>query len=424
MEEVPCDKASVDSSKTMTDPAVRMEARVHAMMNKPMKQQMIDVAWNSRDAFMHVPPRLDLRYLESVLCRARGRDDAIVACTATNLCATNRGGVSNSGATVLRLSLYLGGGDCIDLVVKILSPDSVNLFKVDCRFSSRVAEVAWAEWWGKQDVDWVPVIYDTRSDTRSREFWILQEYLPRVGWPGFDPAKPKGTGSFTAQAEQLHAMFRQIAVMHAYSRKRIAELRGLFPPDGPSSGNACPAATLRQWLADAVADPALLSVIGVTEDERRSLVAFGQFLARVPLSVEDWDDVCVTADWGPDNFGIRDPAGAALVTFDWGTTRLAPMEEDIDVVFMRLKGIDATLRSELLAHYLGVYADRTGHPIEADRFLSRLPWARFFVTLRYLLGHLEALRWVPYQTRSRDLVHLFIGLCGRQMTECRTTIWT
>jgi hypothetical protein len=229
-------------------------------------------------------------------------------------------------------------------------------------------------------------------------------------------------GNFAVQTEQLHALFRQIAILHAYSRNRIVELRGLFPSDGPSSGNACPTATLRQWLADAIADPTLMSEIGMTEDERRSLVAFDQFLAQVPASVEDWDDVCVTADWGPDNFGIRDPVGTALVTFDWGTTRLAPMEEDIDVVFMRLKGIDATLRSELLAQYLGVYTDGTGHRIEADRFLFRLPWARFFVTLRYLLGHVEALRWVPYQTRSRDFVHLFIRLCSKQMTECRATI--
>jgi hypothetical protein len=62
-----------------------------------------------------------------------------------------------------------------------------------------------------------------------------------------------------------------------------------------------------------------------------------------------------------------------------------------------------------------LYANQTGHRIEADLFLSRLPWARFLVTLRYLLGHIEALRWVPYQTRSRELVHLFIGLCKRQL---------
>lgn len=66
----------------------------------------------------------------------------------------------------------------------------------------------------------------------------------------------------------------------------------------------------------------------------------------------------------------------------------------------------------------------TPFPANSKRYLARfsrekrarIPWARFFVTLRYLLGHVEALRWVPYQMRSRDFVHLFIGLGKKQMT--------
>jgi hypothetical protein len=386
-----------------------------------IRSDTLMIPHDSSSVFIHVSPRLTVRYLESVLSRNCRRDVAIVACTATNLCASNWGGVSNSGATVLRLSLVLEGGDRLDLAAKILSPDSVNLFLVDCRFSSRLAEVAWAQWWGTQDVDWVPVIYDTRSDIQTREFWIIQEFFPHVGWPGFDPSKPKDMGHFSAQAEQLHALFHQIAMLHAHSRKKISELRQLFPSDVSSSSNACSAATLRQRLTGAIEDQAIQSEIGVTEDERRSLVAFEEALAQVPAWVEEWDDVCVTADWGPHNFGTRSPTGASLVTFDWGTTRLAPMEEDLEVVLKRLEGIDSSLRSELLSQYLGVYADGTGHRIAADIFLLRLPWARFLVTVRYLLGHIEALRWVPYQTRSRWFVHLYIRLCSGLMMDCRTT---
>ena len=86
---------------------------------------------------------------------------------------------------------------------------------------------------------------------------------------------------------------------------------------------------------------------------------------------------------------------------------------------MRIEGLDPAQKGDLLAYYLDVYAGKTGHRIGPDEFQARIPWARFFVTLRYLLGHIEALRWVPYLMRSREFVHLFIGLCEKQLTECR-----
>jgi hypothetical protein len=375
---------------------------------------------SGNDAFVYVPPRLSLAYLASILSRKRGCDIQLSGCVATNLCAHKWGGVSNSGATVLRLSLTLDDGHNLDLVAKILSPDPVNLFKVDRRFSSRLAEIAWAAWWGQQDVDFVPVTYDTRADLRAREFWIIREYFPQIGWPGFDAAKEKGMGHFSADAGRLRALMGHIALLHAYSRLRIEELESIFPIGGGMSVDACPSSMLRSWLEGAAADASFLSEIGVSSGERASLDAFGEALGHVPPWVERGDVVCVTADWGPDNFGIRNADGTELVNFDWGTTRLAPMEEDIDVLFMRLDSLGSGQRSDLLAHYLDVYASVTGHRIDPDVFRARIPWARYFVTLRYLVEHIEALRWVPYQTRSREFVHRFIGLCEKQLAECQT----
>ena len=81
----------------------------------------------------------------------------------------------------------------MDVVAKILSPCAVNVFKPDCRFGSRTREVRWAAWWGRQDVTWAPVVYDTRADVRSREFWIIQEYFPQIGWPAPDHLEAKKT---------------------------------------------------------------------------------------------------------------------------------------------------------------------------------------------------------------------------------------
>ena len=87
---------------------------------------MISVAHSTDDVFVHVPPRLNVAYLEDVLSKKLERGVTVSDCTATNLCAHNWGGVSNSGATVLRLALDLAHGEHIDLVAKLLSPDVVN----------------------------------------------------------------------------------------------------------------------------------------------------------------------------------------------------------------------------------------------------------------------------------------------------------
>ena len=254
---------------------------------------------------------------------------------------------------------------------------------------------------------------------QTREFWIIHEYFPQVGWPGFDATKPKGPGHFSAEKDQLHTLMHHVALLHAYSSLRIEKIRSILPVSDGISADACSPQALALHLKRAADDSSFLSRIGVTEKERASLDVFGDALAHVPQWVEEWDMVCVTADWSPDNFGIRKGHNDELVTFDWGTTRIAPMEEDIEVLFMRMTDLDADQRGDLLAHYLDIYADKTGRRMEPEDFHARIPWARFLVTLRYLLVHIEALRWVSYQTRSREFIHLFFGLCKKQLEQCR-----
>jgi hypothetical protein len=377
--------------------------------------QEIVLAREPADVFVHVPSRLNLPYLEGVLSRARGRDVRIARCETTNLCG-GKWRVSNSGATVLRLGLTLSDGERLDLVAKFLSPDPLNLFKIDVRFSARLAEVAWAAWWAKHNVPWVPVTYDTRSDVPAREFWILHEYFPQVGWRGM---AQKELRSDSPGADNLRCLLRQAAALHAHSRMRIDELRALFGAGPEASAGARPSAVLRRRLMRAVEDAAFLSTIGVTDEERESVQVLCEALGDLPPWVEEWDEVCVTSDWAPDNFGIRAGRPDELVTFDWGTARLAPMEDDINVIQLRLKGVEAEERRWLLSYYLEAYEAAGGRRIEIDEFQARLPWAWLLTHIRMIAEHIEALRWIPYQTLSRDKVHLFTGVCGKLLAQCR-----
>jgi hypothetical protein len=198
------------------------------------------------------------------------------------------------------------------------------------------------------------------------------------------------------------------------------ELLQVFPGHGVGPGHLCPPVFLREQLTHVIEDSSLLSMIGVTKDERRSLETYCKAIDRRPSWVDKWREVCVTADWGPDNFGLRKGNDEELVTFDWGSTRLAPMEEDLAVLLMRLKDVAERTRGELVSYYLQVYANETGHSIDYEQFRSRIPWARFLVTLRYLVGHVNALQWFPHQTRSREFIRLFINVCHRYLEECLT----
>ena len=192
---------------------------------------------------------------------ARKTDQAYqehVPCTATNLCADKDGGVSNSGATVLRVSLEPEASEPLDLVVKILSPDAVNLFKCDRRFDSRLAEIAWAAWWGRQNVPYVARIYDTRANAQTREFWIVQECLPQVGGlqGGDDPAK-----RFAASTPRLYQLFETVARLHAHSRQRMTELLALFSGPDIRPGYRCTPTQLLEALNHLFADTAFLNTL-------------------------------------------------------------------------------------------------------------------------------------------------------------------
>jgi hypothetical protein len=378
---------------------------------------VIELSRSKDHVFVYVPPGLDQPYLEQALSRSLSRDVSISSCKTTNLCASAWGGVSNSGATVLRLSLDLGHIGPFDVVAKILSPDPVNLFKGDYLFDSRISEVAWAQWWGQQGVPFVAKVYGTRADPSTRTFWILQEYFAQVGWPD---VPVEGMKPFITDLPRLQRLFAQVAVVHAYSRGQIDELSSLFSGRGTRPGYLCTPSDLLDALAGLLLDARFLEQVGVTGDECRLLESYCAAVEERPAWVDEWDVVCVTADWAPDNFGIRDGDQTQVpVTFDWGTTRLAPMEEDLCVLLSRLRELEEDVRESLVRHYLQVYADRTGRQIDYQAFMARLPWANFLVHLRGTAGHANILRWVPYQSRSREFLHLFIGLCDSLLERCQ-----
>lgn len=381
---------------------------------------MIALSDSDKQAFVYIPHSFNVPYLEEALSHALNKDIAIAGCRTTNLCAWNDWGVSNSGATVLRLGLDLKDGRSLDVKAKILSPDVVNVFGPDCRFDARLSEIAWAKWWGEQGVSFVPTIYDTRVNCTTREFWILEEYFTQVGWHGFTSDAPKGMGHFSTGLNTLKTLFEHVATLHAYSHKQSAALLERFSGSTIRPGHLCTPAMLVDALSNVVDDAQFLADHDITGAECRSLASYAETVAQRPGWVDAWDIVCVTADWGPDNFGIRESGKAdELVNFDWGTTRLAPMEEDLDVLLMRLVDVDREAKQRLVQHYLRIYGEQTGHQIDAQIFTARIPWARFLVTLRYIAGHVNNLLWVGYQSRSEDMLHLFIGLCEKFQRDCQ-----
>jgi hypothetical protein len=361
--------------------------------------------WDDR-SFVYVPSGLDTSYLESVVSRVTGREVGIASCVTTNLCVGNWGEVSNSGATVLRLSLTLQDGDVLDLVVKILSPDAVNLFKIDCRFDARQQEIAWSRWWGRQNVPFVSRIYDTRCDPVAREFWILQEYFPTIGW---DDVPVAGMKHFVTTRDRLLRLFGHAADIHAYSRNHIGELKTLLPA-------STPAETL-DILSSVLDDADFQALVGLQTDECRMLEAQCLAVEQRPHWVDAGDLVCVSNDLAPDNFALRRTGDHdQIVTFDWGTAHLAPMELDIDLLLRRIQKVNEDVRSELLDGYLKRYVEKTGHSVDREAFRARMPWVRLLFHQRMIADHVRSLRWVPHQTRSKELMRLFIGLCDQMLT--------
>jgi len=305
------------------------------------------------------------------------------------------------------LSLVLQDGDTVDLAAKILSPDAVNLFKIDCHFDSREEEIAWARWWGQQDVAFAGRVYGTRCSRRFREFWIIQEYFPSIGW---EDVAVSGLKHFVAEPDRLRLLSEHAADIHAHSRQHIDQLMALFPCRTPEE-------TL-DILRSVLDDADFQALAGLGADQCRMLE--GQCVAaeQRPHWVDTWELVCVTNDLSPDNFALRKEGdGEQMVTFDWGTAHLAPMELDIDLLLRRIHRMDEGTTSELLAHYLDAYADKVGHYIDEETFRARMPWARFLFHQRLIADHVRSLRWAPHQTRSRESIRFFIGLCSQMLQE-------
>lgn len=384
-----------------------------------MTNMFISLPDPERDVFVHIPRSFDVPYLERVISRSLARDVSVSGCRAANLCACNWGKVSCSGATVLRLSLTLSDGASLEMVAKILPPDPVNLFKIDCQFDCRLADVAWAKWWGQQGVPFVGAIYDTRADIESREFWILQECFPTVGW---SDAVKLGAKDFTADENRLRCVYEHAADLHAHSRNRIADLLLIFDRGGIHQGHLCRTPDLLETLDSVCQDTRFCSLVGIPDVERRKLEGFCDAVQNRPSWVDQWDIVCVNHDIAPDNLGqrTREPS-AECVTFDWGTAHLGPMELEIDLILRRTQGLPSARKAELLSDYLSSYARQTGRRIEQQGLVARMPWAWFLYHLRMIAEHMVSLRWVPHQTRSREAIRLFIGVCESAIEQCRTT---
>jgi len=128
--------------------------------------------------------------------------------------------------------------------------------------------------------------------------------------------------------------------------------------------------------------------------------------------------VCVTADIAPDNVGVRRVGTVEeVVTFDWGTASLAPMEAEIYVLLWRLKDGAEAEKADLVRFYLDEYAARTGRTIAHDRFMARVVWAQFVQHLGRIAGCVKGLRWVPGVTGPRDYIHVCVELCERLLPQ-------
>jgi hypothetical protein len=344
-----------------------------------------------------------LDYVQEALARTLDGDVSVAECNASNLCASYAMRVSNSGATVLRLSLELADGRTMNVVLKVLSVDSCNIFKIDRCFDARQWETALMRWWGDQGLPQLPVVYDVRSEPLAREYWILYEYFPHVGW------------THTDEEPDVAAMERVVehaAFFHAYTRDRLDQLQALQPDDGTGSGSLCPPSTIALALEAELADTKLLTdTVGLSDDERAVLADSLSLIENRSGWVDEWDYACVNRDFSVSNTAVREtPDGPQLVSFDWGAAHLGPMEQDIDVLLGRDFQVDETTQEALVRHYLEAYTDLTGRQTDYAVFMARIPWARLLEHLRSALEQMKSLKWMPWQSRSHYLIHLNIGL--------------
>jgi hypothetical protein len=302
----------------------------------------------------------------------------------------------------------------LNLAAKILSPDPVNLFKIDCRFDSRIAEIRWTDWWGRRSKPWSPNVYDTVLNSAQREFWILREFYPQIGWPDVPESE---WGHFNLDADRLRLLVETVAEMHAESALNIIELQQLFPEPGIRQGGACFIYDLETALDDVIADEALFQIIGIGERERDQIKIYREQVTRRPRWLDEWRIVCVTADLKPGNLAFRSSHGNQPVLFDFGSARLAPMEEEIALLLKRLDADEAQTEA-VLTWYLSRFNEYSDDHIALEDFKQRLPWAEPFLFLRSLIEHADALRWVPWQDRSKGHIRYFIPTIGKLLDEC------
>jgi len=275
--------------------------------------------------------------------------------------------VSNSGATVLRLAIELADGHSVDLVLKVLSPDSVNIFKIDRRFDARSWETALMRWWGEQSIPQLPVVYDTRADHLTREYWILHEYFPCVGWTR--------SGQTVDRASQERLM-GHVAVLHAHSRSRLEELRALQTGDALAHGSSCPPSMLVHEMNEVLADTGFIAnTVALSSDELSILSDCMTLIDDRPSWVDEWDYVCINRDFSLSNTAVRGTGqDSQLVSFDWCAAHIGPIEQDFEVLLGRdLKG-GKSEQDRLIRRYLAVYAELTGHRMDSDVFRARIPW--------------------------------------------------
>ncbi len=368
---------------------------------------------DSDDLFVYLPPAMNRLYLEQAISRFLGEPVKILQVKTNNLRAGYYGGVACSGATVLSVLFNLSNGDATNLAVKILSPDPVNLYKIDCRFDSRIAEIRWTDWWGKRGKPWVPRVYDTNFNLMRREFWILREYFPQIGWPNVPETE---MGHFNLDNDCLRLMVETVAEMHAESALRIEELRQLFPEPGNRQGGECRLDDLVTALDGIIADDALFHMIGIGELERDKVKVYRDCVAQRPGWLEDWRIVCVNADLKPGNFAFRLNKPDQPVLFDFGASRLSPIEEELTLLLNRLDADDAQT-DVVLTWYLDHYNEYTGDRIFLADLKRRLPWAMPLMFLRSLVEHADALRWVPWQDRSKGFIRFFIHKVGELLDQ-------
>ncbi len=248
----------------------------------------------------------------------------------------------------------------------------------------------------------------------QREFWILREFFPRIGWQDVQESE---WGNFSLDHGRLRQIVETVAEMHAESGHAIEELRQLFSEPGIKYGGECPLAELETALDGVIDDEELFRRIGIGEKERDRVKAYRECLAKRPKWLDDWKTVCVTADLKPGNLAFRSTDSNQPVLFDFGAARLAPMEEELSLLLNRLNA-DDDLTKCVLGWYLGLFSELTGESITVKDFRQRLPWAEPLMLLRSLVEQADALRWVPWQDRSKGYISYFIQAIGKQLDQC------